>query len=80
MSSWHTRDRPMRTLAATAHAMRGSRRSSALRLGATDGLTFSRIAMRSWLIGAAGPWSVASAWRSAPIARSSASASGVVSR
>ena len=51
--------RPPRT------AMRGSRRRSALRLGETAGRTFSRIAMRCWLIGAAGPWSVASAWRSA---------------
>ena len=80
MSSWQTRDRPMRTFAATAHAMRGSRRSSAFRLGATDGLTFSRIATRSWLIGPAGPWSVDSACRSAWTARSSESASGVVSR
>ena len=49
------RERPMRTLAATAQAMRGSRRNSELRLGAIEGLTFSRIAMRSWLIGAGGP-------------------------
>ena len=39
-------------------AMRGSRRRSALRFGATAGRTFSRIAIRCWLIGAAGPWSV----------------------
>ena len=74
------RDRPTRTRAGTAQAMRGSRRKSVLTLGAIAGRIFSRIAMRSGLIDVAGPWSVSSACRSAAMARSSCSAIGVVSR
>ena len=44
-------------------AGRGAGRRS--RLGAIAGRIFSRTATRCWLIGAAGPWSVSSAWRSA---------------
>ena len=58
------RPRPTRTRAGTVTAIRGSRRRSALRFGDTAGRTRSRMATRCWLIGPAGPWSVASDWRS----------------
>ena len=74
------RERPMRTRADTATAMRGSRRSSVCDVGETAGWILRSTAKRCWLIAATGPWSVSSASRSAVIARSRPSASGVVSR